>query len=230
MNHEPPKLQPGRLFRRRLNPTDVDYFGLPIYEHFDGKPFHVFKAHQRWDVPKVWEDHRSKVIRSRQGVDPCATDQAHVRVGHLVLQLADDVYCRVDHSTLEVYAPTFETAREYGLPFLERYAKPAPKEAPQFHLLSFCKDVVEIQEVQVVKPLVLSDEDLQLHYGTDAPDFERYLLRAWDFQVASQSSFDPPFNSTLPSRYLIKRASPHDAINSPSSLNGGKNFNFMGGL
>jgi hypothetical protein len=59
--------------------------------------------------------------------------------------------------------------------------------------------------VQVVKPLVLSDEDLQLHYGTDAPDFERHLLRAWDSQVASRSSLDALFNSTLPSRYRSSR-------------------------
>src|ERR1017187_6733978 len=42
--------------------------------------------------------------------------------------------------------------------------------------------------------------------------------------AARRSSFDPPFNSTLPSRYLINWASPQPATTSPSSLNVGKNF------
>src|ERR1035438_6682973 len=39
--------------------------------------------------------------------------------------------------------------------------------------------------------------------------------------AAIRSSFDPPFNTSFPSRYLINRASPHEARTSPSSLNGG---------
>jgi hypothetical protein len=44
--------------------------------------------------------------------------------------------------------------------------------------------------------------------------------------AAIWSSIDPPLNSALPSRYLINCASPHEAMTSHSSLNGGKNFSF----
>ena len=45
--------------------------------------------------------------------------------------------------------------------------------------------------------------------------------------AAIRSSFEPPFSTNLPSRYLIKRACPHDVVTSPSSLNGGKYSDFL---
>lgn len=199
--------QPNRTLWTRLNVQEVDYFGLPIYEHFNGQPLHICKMRQRWNMAKVLKDFRSKVIRSRQILDSASPGGEQDGVRSLLLQLTGEVYCLLEGHTLFIYAPDPETAREHGRQFLERYAKPSLPEEPRFHLLSFNQGTVEIRAVEVVKPFVLSDEDLALHYGASAPEFERYLIESWASQVASVTIFRGPPGTGKTSfiRHLISK-------------------------
>jgi hypothetical protein len=200
------QLQPDRMFGGEINPQHLDYFSLPVYEHFNGKPFHVFKIVQQWDIPRILTDCKSSIIRSRQSFDPSLPERQRERAVAVLLQL-DDAFCFIESSWLLCYASTPEIAQKKALQLMKRYAQPVKKEKPKFHVLSLQSDTLEIQAVELAKPFKLGEEELQLHYGTDAPEFERYLTGAWDLGVAGVTVFrgSPGTGKTSYIRHLISK-------------------------
>jgi SpoVK/Ycf46/Vps4 family AAA+-type ATPase len=200
------QLQPDRVNEGGISPQSLDYFSLPVYEHFNGKPFHVFRIYQQWDVSKILKDCKSSVIRSRQSFDPLLPEHRRERAVAVLLQM-DDVFCYIESQWLLCYASSPEIARKRAMQMIKRYAKPVKKDEPKFHILSLRSDSLEIEAVKMAKPFKLGEEELQLHYGTDAPEFERYLTGAWDTGVAGLTIFrgPPGTGKTSYIRHLITK-------------------------
>ena len=101
-----------------------------------------------------------------------------------VLLRDGDVFCSIEDAVLLCYASTLEAAREKGLALVKLYSLPAEAEKPKFYVLSLESNVLHSQAVEVAKPIALNTDELQLHYGNDALEFERYLTGAWDSDTA----------------------------------------------
>jgi len=184
----------------------LDVFRQPVFQHFNGKPLHIFKVVQKWDVPKISKDCKNILMRSRQSFDPRLPEQQRERC--LMVLLRDgDVFCHVEDTMLLCYAGTPQAAREKALELMKHYTPPVKPEIPKFYVLSLQSDSLHSQAVEMAKPFALSRDELQLHYGPDAPEFERYLTDAWDSGVAGLTIFrgSPGTGKTSYIRHLISK-------------------------
>ena len=189
-----------------INPQKLDYFNLPVFEHFNGQSFHIFKINQQWDITKVFNDHKKYIIRSRQTFDPRLPERQRDRVVAVLLRMKD-VFCFIEESWLLCYAATPEMARQKALQLMKRYTSPVKQEKPKFHVLSLRSGTLEVEAVEVAKPFELGTEALQMHYGTDALEFERYLIGAWNSDAAGVTIFrgSPGTGKTSYIRHLISK-------------------------
>ena len=198
--------QPELVDVSDLKAQGLDYFRLPIYQHFNGKPFHLFKVVQQWDVARIAKDSKNTLLRSRQSFDPRLREQQRHRCLTLLLR-EGEVFYYVEDTMLLCYAGSSEVARNKALELMKLYTPPVKPENPKFYVLSIQADVLHAQAVEVAKPFELSAEDLPLHYGTDALEFERYLIGAWESDVAGLTIFHGPPGTGKTSyiRHLISK-------------------------
>ena len=189
-----------------IKAQNLDYFKLPVFRHFNGKPFHIFKVVQKWDVSKIFTDCQNILMRSRQSFYTSQAEQQRDRCSWVLLR-DGDVFCYVDETMLVCYAGTPEVAREKALALVKLYSLPVEAEKPKFYVLSLQSDVLHSQAVEVAKPIPLNTDELQMHYGSDTPEFERYLTGAWDSNMAGLTIFrgTPGTGKTSYIRHLISK-------------------------
>ena len=202
MNQQPP----DKVNDCDLKAQGLDYIKLPVFQHFNGKPFHIFKVVQKWDLPKIFKDCQNILMRSRQSFYPSLAEQQRNRCLWVLLR-DGDVFCYIEDTMLLCYASTPEVARERALALVKLYSLPVEAETPKFYVLSLKSDVLHSQAVEVAKPIPLNADELQLHYGNDASEFERYLTGAWDSDMAGLTIFrgSPGTGKTSFIRHLISK-------------------------
>ena len=189
-----------------LKGLDLDYIKLPVFQHFNGKPFHIFRVVQKWNLPKIFKDCQNILMRSRQSIGPTMFEQSRERCMWVLLR-DRDVFCYVEDTMLLCYASTPEIARERALALVKLYSLPDEAEKPKFYVLSLDSNVLHSQAVEVAKPIPLNADDLQLNYGADVTEFERFLTSAWDSGVAGLTIFrgSPGTGKTSFIRHLISK-------------------------
>ena len=200
------QLQTDQVNDSDIKPQGLDVFRLPVFQHFNGKPLHIFKVVQKWDVPKISKDCKSILMRSRQSFDPRLAE--HERDRCLMLLLRDgDVFCYVEDTMLLCYAGTPEAARKKALDLTKLFTPSVKQEKPKFYVLSLQSDILHSQTVEMAKPFALNADELQLHYGNDASEFERYLIGAWNSGMAGLTVFrgSPGTGKTSYIRHLISK-------------------------
>lgn len=192
-----------------LKAQGLDYLKLPVFQHFNGKPFHIFRVVQKWDIPKIFKECQNILMRSRQSFYPNQPAESRDRCLWVLLR-EGDVFCYLEDTMLLCYASTPEVARERALALVKLYSLPIEAEKPKFYVLSLDSNVLHSQSVEVAKPIPLSTDELQLHYGSDAPEFERYLTGAWDSDMAGLTIFrgSPGTGKTSYIRHLISKLQP----------------------
>jgi len=189
-----------------LKAQGLDYIKLPVFQHFNGKPFHIFKVVQKWDVSKIFKDCQNILMRSRQSFYTSLAEQQHNRCSWVLLR-DGDVFCYIEDTMLLCYAGTPAVAREKALALVKLYSLPVEAEKTKFYVLSLESNVLHSQAVEVAKPIPLNADELQLHYGSDTPEFERYLTGAWDSGMAGLTIFrgSPGTGKTSYIRHLISK-------------------------
>jgi len=200
------QLQTDQVNDSDIKPQGLDVFRLPIFQHFNGKQLHIFKVVQKWDVPKISKDCKNILMRSRHSFDPRLPE--HQRDRCLVVLLRDgNIFCHVEDTMLICYAGTPEAARRKALELMNLYTPPVKQENPKFYVLSLQSDILHSQAVEMTKPFALNADELQLHYGNDASEFERYLTGAWDSGMAGLTIFrgSPGTGKTSYIRHLISK-------------------------
>jgi hypothetical protein len=203
------QLQTSRMVQGAVNPSDLDYFRMPVYEHFKGEPFHVYRIYIKGcDFPKILRDIKSKVIRSRQLFNPSLPEPEWEQIEAVLFEI-DGAYCYITESTLYCYASNPEIAKKTGLQMMQRYATPMKKEhgKPKFHVLNLRSDTLHIEVIEIVKPFELTEDELQFHYGADALEFENYITGAWNTETAGLTIFrgSPGTGKTSYIRHLISK-------------------------
>ena len=189
-----------------LKAQGLDYIKLPVFQHFNGKPFHIFRVVQKWDLPKIFKDCQNILMRSRQSFYTSLAEQKHNRCFWVLLR-EGDVFYYIEDTMLLCYASTPEVAREKALTMVKHYSLPVEAENPKFYVLSLESNVLHSQAVEVAKPIPLNTDELQLHYVNDASEFERYLTSAWDSGMAGLTIFrgSPGTGKTSYIRHLISK-------------------------
>ncbi|MEQ2008470.1 MAG: AAA family ATPase [Limisphaerales bacterium] len=157
-------------------PREVSFFRLPIYDHFNGGDYHAQCAAGDWDAPKLVERfgphlRRSDVVRDAKSVGTEAE-----RMRKLLFKLEGDVFVDLDDDQLTVFAPRREVAAGL-LADLVKQCLRQPKPEPRFHLLRQQRNDVGVETVKLLRPSVMEDAELVLHYGDDFPDWERRFLQ-----------------------------------------------------
>jgi hypothetical protein len=164
-------------------PHDVNYFCLPVYDHFGHRSFHVRTVRQEWDMKRFREDLAARLIRSEVQFDPERPSDRPEQIRRLLFRLAEDVFCELDKSELTVYALSWAQAVDFAEQLAGKYGKAKPTEQPFFYLLRVAHGEVEAERVKISRPCLLNESDLALHYGPDAVDFERMLIESLQGQI-----------------------------------------------
>ncbi len=163
-------------FWDQIYPREISFLKLPFYDLYRSRGFHARTTRGRWALHRVRADYESAVFRSDVYCDPTLPDGHEEHIHRLLLRLDDDVFCHFEHADLTVYAPTASLAVEHSHRFLENYQEEQRASAPRFFLLNFRPCGLEVESVKLSKPALLSSEELALHYGSDAVEFEDRLI------------------------------------------------------
>lgn len=157
-------------------PRELNFFRLPIYDHFNGRDYHAQCAAGDWDGPKLIERFGLHLRRSDVARDAKPVGTEAERMRRLLFKLEDDVFVDLDDDQLTVFAPRREVAAGL-LGDLVKQCLRQPKPEPRFHLLRHKHGDVGVEIVKVLQPSVMDDTELALHYGEDFPDWERRFLQ-----------------------------------------------------
>jgi len=169
-----------------VTPGGLNYFRMPIFDHFAGRPYHRRTVYRLWDVRRLRDDFADRVLRSDIGVYPHQPEKDREHIVRLLLKLKDDVFCYVQGDELLVYAPTPEETQQTAEELSKKYgkSKPTRQEPPSFFLLKVCRGEIHAYPVKITRSHVMTDDDLALHYGPDGFEFEQNLTAA----IAAHSS------------------------------------------
>jgi len=165
-------------FWSHVSPDEIDYFRLPVFDHFDGQPFHMWTRRQELDRLQLRQDFSGNLLRSVTSFEPSAPGGQGEHIRQMLIRLADDVFCHVEPQRLTVYASTRQIASEFAERLSIRYGIPEHDAAPSFFLLNARAGDIGVESVTISRPFVLNDEDLALHYGDGIIAFERRLIEA----------------------------------------------------
>jgi ATPase family associated with various cellular activities (AAA) len=161
-------------------PNGLNYFRMPIFDHFAGQPYHRWKICQDWDIQRLRDELNSHVLRSDVCVHPDMPERSRLEIVRVLLRLDDDVFCYLQRFELMVYAPTLEVAKQKAEELSAKYRKNEPprQEPPRFFLLKADLEGIQAYPVKITRPCVMNDADLKLHYGEDGFEFEQNLTAA----------------------------------------------------
>ena len=161
-------------------PGGLNYFRMPVFDHFAGQPYHRWKIVQQWDMRRLRDDLCDQVLRSDTCVYPHRPENSRQVIVRVLLRLADDTFCYVQDDELMVYAPTLEAAKQKAEQLSKQYGKIKlpPEESPLFFLIKAGPDGINACPVKITRPFVMTDDDLKLHYGPEGFEFEQNLTAA----------------------------------------------------
>ena len=166
-------------FLECVTPGGVNYFRMPIFEHFNKLPYHRRTIDRKWDYRQLYADMASRVIRSDIEVKPERPENKRQFVLRLLFRLDGDVFCHLQGGRLIVYAPSAELADQTLKSLSEKYSKPATAvedSAARFFLLTAGDGELRAEPVKITRQLVMTEAELALHYGPDAVEFDRKLV------------------------------------------------------
>ena len=190
-----------------LVPRDIDYFRMPVYDHFRCRAYHTQTVEKEWNAKKMAEDLGAELLRSHICFDPDRKANNRQRVHRLLFRFAEDVFCYMEDDELTVYAATRKEALEHAERVTNKYAKEKPAEQPGYYLLKTNCSSIDAVCVKIKHPFVMNDADLGLHYGLDAVEFEQKLIGSLREHTGGTSVFrgEPGTGKTSFIRHLMAK-------------------------
>jgi hypothetical protein len=191
-------------------PHDINYFRLPVFDHFRRRPYHAQTVHQELDLKQMGDDLAAELVRSESNLNPDDKAKKRERVRRLLFQLSEDVFCSAEEGGLTIFAPTRNEALEHAQRLAKKYGKEKPAEQPGFYLLKVCSDSNAAERIKIARPVAMSADDLELHYGPDVVEFEQQLVESLREQTGGASVLrgEPGTGKTSFIRHLIARLHP----------------------
>jgi hypothetical protein len=158
-------------------PKGVNYFRMLIFKHFQDRPYHRRMIRQQWNAHKVRAEMADRILRSDIAIYPSRPKNQREEIERLLFRLDGEVFCHLQDDTLLVYAPTVALANEVAQRLSKEYGKPwrPKKQTPTFHLLTAGPNGFDTEPVKITRPVAMSEEYLDLHYGQDVVAFEQRL-------------------------------------------------------
>lgn len=147
---------------------------LPVLVVFGSAALHRFSLPRaRFDIDRLARDCASRIVRSdsSQGCRGADHGEQDGWTNILFHFKGYGAWLHYDgHCGFSTYASTRRKAMRLALR-LERYHLPEKESGGTFHLISNSGMGIETETVTLDADTILSDEDLSLHYGEDAPDW-----------------------------------------------------------
>jgi hypothetical protein len=161
-------------------PEGVNYFRMPVFDRFRKLPYHRRTTRRRWDSRRLYHDMADRVIRSDIEVNSDCPEKRRESIQRLLFRLNGDVFCHLQRELMIVYAPTAELANNTLKNLAAKYSKPETPEKvePCFYLLTAGPDGLSTEPVGIGRSYAMSKSTLELHYGADAVEFDRQLIKA----------------------------------------------------
>lgn len=158
-------------------PKGVNYFRMLIFKHFQNRPYHRRMVRQQWNAHKVRAEMADRILRSDIAIYPSRPKSQRENIERLLFRLDGDVFCHLQDDTLLIYAPTAALANEVAQRLSKEYGKPwrPRKKMPTFYLLTASQSGLDSEPVKITRPVAMSEQDLDLHYGRDVVAFEQRL-------------------------------------------------------
>jgi ATPase family associated with various cellular activities (AAA) len=187
-------------------PREINYFRLPVYDHFRSRPYHAQTVHQELDVKQMREDLAAELVRSDY-VAPDHKTKKREWIRRLLFRLAEDLFCYVEDDDLTIFAPTRKEALEHAERLSAKYGKERPAEKPGFYLLKVGSGSIDAECIKITRSSAMSADDLALHYGPDVVKFEEKLTASLREHAGGASVFrgEPGTGKTSFIRHLIAR-------------------------
>lgn len=185
---------------------DLNFFSLPIYEHFHRKPYHACTFTGELDKDRMCDELKVQVIRSDAYLTSDRKDSGAEGARRLLIQVEEGVFCQVQHDGLTVFAATAEIARRTAKQLSETFAKRGDVPSPQFHILSISGGI-SARRVKLSANTSFTEQDISLNYGSDAAAFEGRLVSCLQTQTGGASIFrgEPGTGKTSFIRHLIAK-------------------------
>ena len=139
----------GNFCLDSLVPEGVEYFRLPLFDHFNKRPYHRRAIRQEWNSRQLHEDMASHVIHSDIRIDAGRPEKEREHIRRLLFRLDQDVFCYLQMDELIVYAPTAELADQMAKDFATKYAKPPSPQDPCFYLINAIHDEFRAESVKI---------------------------------------------------------------------------------
>ena len=157
-------------------PRELNFFRLPIYDHFNGGDYHAQCAAGDWDATKLLERFGPQLRRSDVIRDAKSVGSEVGRTRRLLFKLEGGVFVDLEGDQLTVFAPRREVAAGLLADLVQQCLR-QPKPEPRFHLLRQQHGEVGVETVKLLRPCLMDDGELALHYGDDFPEWERRFLQ-----------------------------------------------------
>jgi hypothetical protein len=170
-----------------LDLSEIDSFGanrctppLPVLTEFGDQPLHRFRLPRgRFDAARLAKDFASRIVRSDSMPGGDTDDEEQDGWRSILFHFKGfGAWLHFENGSVSTYAGTRLKAMRLALK-MEKYLLREKETGGKFHLISNGGMGIETECVTLDAETVLSDEDLCLHYGPDAPqwfaDFERKI-------------------------------------------------------
>ena len=186
-------------------PHDINYFRLPVYDHFRLRPYHARTVLRELDLNRMRDELAAQLVRSESFVNPDNKPKKREGIRRLLFRLAEDVFCYAEECELIIIAPTRTETLEHAERLSVKYGKDKPAEQPGFYLLNVGSGSIDAEHIKITRPLAMSAADLGLHYGSDVVEFEQKFTAALREQSGGASIFrgEPGTGKTSFIRHLI---------------------------
>jgi len=193
-------------FLDHFKPRELNFFSLPIYEHFHRKPYHACTFSGELDGERMCDELKSQVIRSDAYLSSDRKGPEAQGMKRLLIRVEEGVFCLVQQECLTVFALTPTIARHTAKQLSETFAKNQEEPLPQFHILSISGGI-SARQVKLSTRSAFNEADINLNYGADAPAFEGRLVSYLRTQTGGASIFrgEPGTGKTSFIRHLIAK-------------------------
>jgi hypothetical protein len=212
-SHKTPGSKHIRKVMLSLDLAESDAFGadrctppLPVLTAFGDDPLHRFHLPRgRFDIARLAREFSSRIVRSDSGhsMDPSGEEQGGWRTVLFHLK-GYGAWLHYENGSINTYAATRRKAMLLALK-MERYLLKEKPTGGSFHLISNCGGMIDTEKVELDADTILSDEDLMLHYGPDAPDWFRDFQKKLTDNKTSLNIFQgvPGVGKTSAIRHLL---------------------------
>ena len=151
-----------RAFWRRLLRDDVPFIEMWMLERLMHRPYHAVTVEGPFDLRRLARDHAQQLFRSEMTI----SRKGKPHIDRLLLVLGNDVYGSFDGMNLKLYAATRDAVAAVAKDF-RQYARPPREHKAHFHVVSISDGGAVAEIVPVRRSAPVTDQDLDLHYGSD---------------------------------------------------------------